>query len=148
MKKIIYLCMVSSALFAQVPSRLELIRESLEAKEKAYCPYSKYFVGAALVGESGKVYQGCNVENASYGLTICAERAAVFRAVSEGEKNFTAIFIATKDGGLSCGACRQVLNEFNPNMQIITVNSLGEICHETTLDQLLPKSFGPNNLDN
>jgi cytidine deaminase len=148
MKTLLYLGMVSSALFAHGPSKLELVQKSLEAKEKAYCPYSRYFVGAALVGESGKIYQGCNVENASYGLTICAERAAVFRAVSEGEKNFTAIFIATKDGGLSCGACRQVLNEFNPNMQVIAVNFLGEICHDTTLDQLLPKSFGPNNLDN
>lgn len=124
-----------------------LIDQAKQAQQRAYCPYSNYTVGAALLTTDGEVIQGCNVENASYGLTICAERAAVFSAVSQGKRNFDAIIVATRDGGTPCGACRQVLNEFNPNLSVITVNAQGKIIHNTTLDKLLPAAFGPRNLE-
>ena len=90
----------------------ELIALATRASARAYAPYSGYAVGAALLGKSGHTYTGCNVENASYSLTICAERAVVFKAVSEGERAFEAIAIVTSNGGTPCGACRQVLAEF------------------------------------
>ncbi len=124
-----------------------LILSALEAQNQAYCPYSNYPVGAALLTESGTIYKGCNVENASYGLTNCAERTAVFKAASEGVRSFIAVVVATRDGGTPCGACRQVLNEFGPHMQVITINSKGTITGETTLDVLLPNAFGPHNLE-
>ena len=135
------------------PSMDELNKEDknllLEAKlaaDLAYSPYSNYRVGAALLTKSGKIYSGCNIENASYGLGNCAERTAIFKAVSEGEKDIEAIVIVTRDGGISCGACRQVLNEFNPHMIVIAVDEKGKVHLETTLDQLLPSAFGPANL--
>lgn len=124
----------------------ELSQEALEVREKAYAPYSQYFVGAALLGKSGKIYTGCNVENASYGLTICAERTAIFKAISEGEREFRAIAIVTRGGGTACGACRQVLNEFNPEMAVISLDDDLYIHQETTLEKLLPEAFGPSNL--
>ena len=90
----------------------ELISQAAQAREHAYAPYSRYAVGAALLTRSGRVYTGCNVENASYSLTLCAERVALFKAVSEGEREFQAIAIVTSNGGSPCGACRQVLAEF------------------------------------
>jgi cytidine deaminase len=124
----------------------ELVQKAQEARTKAHAPYSNYFVGAALLGKSGNVYLGCNVENASYGLCNCAERTAVFKAVAEGEKEFLACAVVTRDGGMPCGACRQVLNEFNPQMIIISADAEGKICLKTTLDQILPYAFGPANL--
>jgi cytidine deaminase len=124
-----------------------LIQSALEAQKGAYCPYSNYPVGAALLTEDGTIYKGCNVENASYGLTNCAERTAAFKAVSEGYRSFIAIAVATRDGGTPCGACRQILNEFGPHMQVFSVSSSGEIKAETTLDILLPNAFGPHNLE-
>ncbi len=125
----------------------ELVQKALEGQKMSYAPYSHYHVGSAVLTNSGKLYQGCNVENASYGLAICAERTAIFKAVSEGEQEFEAIVVITRDGkGMPCGACRQVLNEFNPNMAVITANEQGEIIHTLTLDQLLPHAFGPANL--
>lgn len=124
-----------------------LIQSALDAQKSAYCPYSNYPVGAALLTEDGTIYKGCNVENASYGLTNCAERTAAFKAVSEGYRSFIAIAVATRDGGTPCGACRQILNEFGPNMQVFSVSSSGEIKAETTLDILLPNAFGPHNLE-
>lgn len=124
----------------------ELVQQALEARKHAYAPYSRYFVGSALLTRSGKVYLGCNIENASYGLANCGERTALFKAVSEGEREFEAIVVATKDGGMPCGACRQVLNEFNPHMQVIAVDENGVIHVDCTLDQLLPNAFGPWNV--
>jgi cytidine deaminase len=146
MLKIIFLLVLfmSSPLFATYDI---LIAQALEARTHSYSPYSQYAVGAALLTADGEYIQGCNVENSSYGLTLCAERAAIMAAVSQGKKEFEAIAIATKDGGAPCGACRQVLNEFNPQMQVITVNEEGKITQQTTLDKLLPQAFGPHNLE-
>ena len=125
--------------------RDELTRSALEAQKQAYCPYSEFPVGAALQTASGKIFQGANVENASYGLANCAERVAVGAAVAAGEREFTAIAVVSRGGVSPCGACRQVLAEFAPNLQILMVNSLdtSEV-HIATLDQLLPGRFeGP-----
>ncbi len=126
---------------------IELIEKAIEGQQKAYAPYSNYLVGAAVYTKSGKIYSGCNVENASYGLTNCAERTAVFKAVSNGDKEIEMIVVVTKDGGLCCGACRQVLNEFNPKMQVIAIDQDKEIKFRGTLDELLPYAFGPANLE-
>src|SRR5262245_8687086 len=125
--------------------RDELIRLALDAQGRAYCPYSNFPVGAALRAASGKVYQGVNVENASFGLTNCAERVAIGAAVAAGEHVFTAIAIASRVVDAPCGAFRQVLAEFAPALLIVMVNSLSTSeVHEATLDQLLPGRFeGP-----
>jgi cytidine deaminase len=122
-----------------------LIRSALEAQKQAYCPYSDFPVGAALQTASGKIFEGVNVENASYGLTNCAERVAVGAAVAAGEREFSAIAVVSRGGVSPCGACRQVLAEFAPNLQILMVNSLNTTeVHVATLDQLLPGRFeGP-----
>lgn len=129
----------------------ELLLKAIEARELAYAPYSNHKVGAALVGKSGKIYLGCNVENAAYTPTNCAERTAIFKAVSEGEREFTAIAVV---GGLGdklsdvcapCGVCRQVMAEFcDADMKIIL--GTPEKIVVTTLAELLPYSFGKNNL--
>lgn len=124
----------------------ELLQRASQARNTAYAPYSKFHVGAALLGTCGEVFTGCNVENASYGLAICAERTAVFKAVSEGVKSFSAIAISVTNGGSPCGACRQVLNEFNPKMKIYLGDENGTLIRETVLDELLPDAFGPENL--
>lgn len=119
----------------------ELIDLAKEVSQKAYAPYSHFKVGAALLTKSGKVFTGCNVENASYGLTICAERNAVFKAISEGEKEFEKIVIYNDSDRLfsPCGACRQVLAEFSPNLEII-INSNNKIIR-SNIEELLPLSF-------
>ncbi len=122
-----------------------LLALAVEARSRSYSPYSHYAVGAALLCADGRVFQGCNVENASFGLTNCAERTAVFKAVSEGEREFTAIAIAA--GGSApwpCGACRQVLNEFAPDLRVL-VTWDGHV-DEAPLSQLLPHGFGPKDL--
>ncbi|BDS08933.1 cytidine deaminase [Oceaniferula spumae] len=124
----------------------ELLKLASEARKSAYAPYSKFLVGAALLSDNGTVFTGCNVENASYGLTNCAERTAVFTAISEGVRNFSAIAISLLGGGSPCGACRQVLNEFNPCMKIYLGDENGQLVRETTLDVMLPDAFGPENL--
>jgi cytidine deaminase len=124
----------------------ELIDLAGKARKKAYAPYSRYKVGAALLGKSGKVYTGCNVENASYGHTVCAERTAVLKAVSEGEMEFEAIAVVTKNGGSPCGACRQVLSEFAPKLTIYIADKNGEY-RTTTIQKLLPDSFTPAHLE-
>lgn len=145
LKKILFISLLMNIpLFAEYET---LASQALEARACSYSPYSKYSVGAALLTEEGEIIRGCNVENASYGLTLCAERSAVMSAVSKGKKKFSAIAVATKDGGFPCGACRQVLNEFNPEMAVIIVNEKGEIVCKTTLETLLPSAFGPNNLN-
>lgn len=123
----------------------ELIALADKARAKAYVPYSNYRVGAALLTGSGQVYTGVNVENASYGLAICAERTAAVKAVSAGEREFVAIAVVTDNGGSPCGACRQVLAEFGPQMRIIVADSAGN-SRVHTMPELLPDSFGPANL--
>ncbi len=124
----------------------ELIDLAKTARKNAYTPYSHYKVGAALLGKSGKVYTGCNVENASYGHTVCAERTAVLKAVSEGEKEFEAIAVVTRNGGSPCGACRQVLSEFAPELTIYIADKNGEF-RTTNMKKLLPDSFTPAHLE-
>jgi cytidine deaminase len=118
-----------------------LIEAAKKAREFSYSPYSKFKVGAAVLAKSGKIYSGCNIENASYGITNCAERTAIFKAVSAGEREFTALaVIADADGPVApCGACRQVIAEFNIG-QIIMANLKGNI-KIVTLEELLPFSF-------
>jgi cytidine deaminase len=121
----------------------DLAARALEARRWSYSPYSRYAVGAALLAASGKIYDGCNVENAAYPECICAERVAVFKAVSEGERDFAAIAVATENGGTPCGACRQVLSEFGLEIVVLVVNGEGTITRRTTVKELLPESFGP-----
>jgi cytidine deaminase, homotetrameric len=126
-------------------ARDELIRAALDAQQRAYAPYSNFPVGAAIRTASGKVYLGVNVENASFGLTLCAERVAAAAAVAGGDREFTAVAVVSRNGVSPCGACRQFLAEFNPNLPIVMVNSLQQNeVQETTLDRLLPGRFeGP-----
>lgn len=120
---------------------MELARQ---ARELAYAPYSGYRVGAALLAENGTVYTGCNIENAAYGHAMCAERTALFKAVSEGAHEFVAIAIATEKAlAWPCGICRQALCEFAPHLRVIT--ACGDQRAEATLDQLLYGAFGPVN---
>lgn len=122
---------------------LQLIEEAKAARERAYVPYSKFKVGAALMTKEGKVYGGCNIENASYGLTNCAERTAIFKAVFEGERTFEKmVIVGETDAPISpCGACRQVIAEFcEPDMPVILTNLNGNT-QETTVSELLPGAF-------
>ncbi len=123
----------------------ELIEAAVQVRQFAYVPYSHFAVGAALRGADGQIYTGCNVENASFGLTICAERNALAHAVSRGVRQFSAIAVVTGNGVTPCGACRQVLSEFNPHITVIVVDEAGRRqTHQ--LDQLLPAAFGPEQL--
>ena len=124
----------------------ELIARAVEARPWAYAPYSNYKVGAALLTASGKIYDGVNVENAAYPSCICAERTAVVKAVSEGEREIVAIAIATVNGGTPCGTCRQVLSEFGLDATLLMVDGAGNIVQRTTVRALLPDSFGPEKL--
>ncbi len=119
----------------------ELIKAAIDARESAYAPYSRFAVGAAVRGGSGRIYSGSNIENASYGLTMCAERVAIFKAVSEGEKEFTALAVAadTASPASPCGACRQVMAEFGINT-VVMCNTRGER-RTATLAELLPYAF-------
>lgn len=128
-------------------TKTKLIDAARNAQELAYAPYSNYFVGASVLTESGKIISGANVENASYGLTVCAERIAIFRALMEAKGQIEAIAVVTKNGGAPCGACRQVMNEFNPNMWVLIADPRGELLQETTLSKLLPHAFGPKQLN-
>jgi cytidine deaminase len=123
----------------------DLYQQAIEAREYSYSPYSNYKVGAALLTASGKVYQGCNIENAGYTASVCAERTAIFKAVSEGETDFVAIAVVTGNGGAPCGVCRQVLREFSSDLTVIIGNTAGDY-QVLTLPDLLPHSFGPENL--
>lgn len=119
------------------------ISAALSVRENAYVPYSHYPVGAALVTETGRIYTGVNVENAAYPSSICAERAALVKAISEGERRFTTIVVATRNGGSPCGQCRQMLFEFAPDLRVITVTETGTITYDGLLSALLPLGFGP-----
>lgn len=127
---------------AQIQS---LIDAAIEAREQAYAPYSEYKVGAAILTGSGRVVTGCNVENVSFGLSNCAERTAVFKAVSEGEREILAVAVATDNAGSPCGACRQVLVEFGGDVPVFLADTAGNM-RATTLYDLLPDHFGPQNL--
>lgn len=134
---------------------IELVKEAIEARKMAYTPYSHFKVGAALLTTDGKIIRGCNIENAAYGPTNCAERTAFFKAVSEGIYNFKAIAIvggnesetdSYSDFAFPCGICRQVMREFcSQDFKIYIAKNIDEI-KEFTLSELLPESFGPENL--
>jgi len=132
---------------AEGSSRKEdLVALALEARKKAYAPYSHFPVGAALLAESGQVYAGCNVENASYGLSICAERVALFKAAAAGERRFKAIAVVTETMATPCGSCRQVLAEFGGDeLQVIVADPEGQM-EIYTLGELLPASFTSKHL--
>lgn len=131
---------------------IELIERASNALEKAYAPYSNFHVGAALITKDGKIFEGCNIENASYTPTNCAERTAFFKAVSEGEHNFSAIAVAAKkdekliDSIAPCGVCRQVMREFCGDDFKIYLRKGENGYEEYTLAELLPKSFSPKDL--
>ena len=129
-----------------MPHDEELLRRAREALKNAYAPYSRYRVGACILAADGRMFCVCNVENASYGLTICAERGAVMAAVASGAREFTRIAIVS-EGSLPwpCGACRQVLREFAPDIEVLVQGSEGNT-HRATLSELLPMSFGPESL--
>jgi cytidine deaminase len=124
----------------------ELVERALQARRRAYAPYSRYPVGAALLTESGETYEGVNVENAAYPAGMCAERSAVFHAMAHGERRFRAIAVATRNGASPCGSCRQVLSEFGPDLVVVIVDETGRVVRRTTVADLLPASFGPSDL--
>jgi cytidine deaminase len=120
----------------------QLIQKARAAKTHAYAPYSQFTVGAALLTEEGKVFTGCNVENSTFGATVCAERTAVFSAVCHGSRRFEKIAIVTdkEEPAMPCGICRSVLFEFAPDLEVIAVGSSG-VTEKTTLSELYPKGF-------
>ncbi|MCC7208235.1 MAG: cytidine deaminase [Anaerolineae bacterium] len=127
-------------------TRRLLIAAALDARARAYAPYSHYAVGAALLARDNRIFGGCNIENASFGGTICAERTALVKAISEGEYHFRALAVVTENGGAPCGICRQMLYEFAPDLLVIIADETGRIHHEMPLRALLPLGFGPDEL--
>jgi cytidine deaminase len=127
-------------------SKQELIDAANTVRQHAYVPYSKYRVGAALRTKSGKIFTGVNVENAAYPQTMCAERIAIFKAVSEGEHDFEAISVVTDNGGSPCGGCRQVMAEFGLDTTVLIANGEGKVLQELTVKDLLPEAFTPEHL--
>lgn len=123
-----------------------LLRLAIETAGRAYIPYSHYAVGAALRALDGTVYTGCNVENAAYPATICAERTALVKAVSEGRREFDLIVVVTSNGGSPCGTCRQMLFEFAPNLRVVMADLQGNIHAEQPLNAMLLMGFGPEHL--
>jgi cytidine deaminase len=123
----------------------DLVSRAIAARRQAYVPYSSFPVGAALLTKSGKIYTGCNIENASYGLTVCAERVAILKAVSEGETEFSGLAVVTNIGGSPCGACRQVMAEFAPDMPVLIADLTGRFAAYSVAG-LLPLAFGPEHL--
>ncbi len=123
-----------------------LIDLANEARKHAYAPYSNYSVGAALRTKSGRLYTGVNVENAAYPQTMCAERVAIFKAVSDGETEFEVIAVVTNNGGSPCGGCRQVMAEFGLDTIVLFANGKGDLTKETTVNELLPEAFTPRHL--
>ncbi len=166
MKKIFYLLLLLSSpllakedsLIAKTPPAKREAMENISKEEKdliaaaqavrsnSYCPYSHYRQGAAARSVNKKIYTGVNVENASLGLSCCAAQIAMFNAVSNNDANIEAIAVINKGGGAICGACRQVLNEFNPNMKVIMVNETGSFKKVYDLKDLFPEAWGPQNI--
>jgi cytidine deaminase len=126
--------------------RQSLIDLAIEARKLAYAPYSKYPVGAALRTKTGRIYTGVNIENAAYPHTMCAERVAIFKAVSDGEKEFEMIAVVTNNGGSPCGGCRQVLAEFGLDTIVLFADGDGILKKELTVSELLPEAFTPAHL--
>ena len=118
----------------------ELIQKAIEMRSQALAPYSNYKVGAAILTKSGKIFGGCNIENSSYSLTICAERVALFKAVSEGETKFKALSVSTNNAGMPCGACRQVIWDICGNISILICNN-NKLITKTESIRLLPMPF-------
>ena len=137
---------VTAAAVVTADQQAELVQRAVAAMDWAYAPYSKFPVGAALLAASGRIYDGVNVENAAYPAGVCAERTAVFKAVSEGEREFVAVAVATRGAGSPCGVCRQVLAEFGYNMTVILADTDGSVRLMTTLAALLPEAFLPQHL--
>ena len=127
--------------------RQNLIEVASTVRKWAYAPYSNYQVGAALLTASGRIYDGVNVENAAYPDSICAERVAVFKAVSEGELKFEAIAVVTQNSAAPCGSCRQALAEFGLDIVVLIADDTGQLQQETTVDGLLPNPFVPADLN-
>lgn len=125
---------------------VDLVNAAIAASHNAYTPYSHYPVGAALRATDGRIFSGCNVENAAYPATICAERTALVKAVSEGVRTFDALAVLTETAGSPCGVCRQMLYEFAPDLRVIIADMSGRVHHITTLRDLLPLGFGPSDL--
>lgn len=124
-----------------------LIQAARESRRNAYAPYSHYTVGAAVLTKSGKIFSGCNVENAAYPSGLCAERIAIFKAVSEGERDLVALAVITSNAGSPCGACRQVFSEFaQDDVEIVLADDSGRVRKKFTLKEILPERFGPNHL--
>jgi cytidine deaminase len=117
-----------------------LLEVARNARKNAYAPYSRYRVGSALLAASGNVYAGCNIENASYGISLCSERTAYAKAISEGERDFVAIAVMTDDAGTPCGACRQFMAEFGPETIVVLADKKGNFT-TTTVGRLLPEAF-------
>ena len=126
--------------------RQKLINLANEARRHAYAPYSNYPVGAALRTKTGRIYTGVNVENAAYPQTMCAERVAIFKAVSDGETEFDVIAVVTNNGGSPCGGCRQVLAEFGLDTIVLLAGGNGKLVKESTVSELLPEAFTPRHL--
>jgi len=126
--------------------RRALIDLAGEARRRAYAPYSKYSVGAAVRTRSGRVFTGCNVESAAYPTSMCAERVAIFKAVSEGETEFDVIAVVTSNGGSPCGSCRQVMAEFGLETVVLIADVDGRLVEQTTVGGLLPGAFTPDSL--
>ena len=126
--------------------RQKLINLANEARRRAYAPYSNYPVGAALRTKTGRIYTGVNVENAAYPQTMCAERVAIFKAVSDGETEFDVIAVVTNNGGSPCGGCRQVMAEFGLDMIVLLAGGNGKLVRESTVSELLPEAFTPKHL--
>ena len=123
-----------------------LLQTAISVRRWAYVPYSHYPVGAAVLTRSGKIYDGVNIESAAFPTTVCAERVAMFKAVSEGEREFEAIAVVTDNAGSPCGSCRQVMAEFGLDMLVFIADSEGVVHLETTVAELLPGAFTPKDL--
>lgn len=129
-------------------NKQKLITLALQAYTGAYAPYSQYAVGAAVLTAEGEIYTGCNIENAAYPSSMCAERVAIFKAVSEGYRKLQAIAVVTHNGGSPCGGCRQVMREFgDKDMPVLIADTDGNLLAELTLEEILPHSFGPEDLE-
>lgn len=126
--------------------RQALINQAVEIRKRAYVPYSNYPVGAAVRTKSGRVFTGVNIENAAYPQTMCAERVAIFKAVSEGESEFDVIAVVTNNGGSPCGGCRQVMAEFGLDTVVLIADGDGNLHKELTVADLLPEAFTPKHL--